>query len=43
VIDMVKGNAATDLRRWLDRQDPAWLAAITTVTTDLAESYRAGI
>jgi transposase len=43
VIDMVKGNAADDLRRWLDRQDPAWLAAITTVTTDLAESYRAGL
>ena len=43
VIDMVKGNAAADLRRWLDRQDPLWLAAITTVTTDLAESYRAGL
>jgi transposase len=43
IIDMVKGNAADDLRRWLDRQDPAWLAAITTVTTDLAESYRAGL
>jgi transposase len=43
IIDMVKGNAADDLRRWLDRQDPAWLSAITTVTTDLAESYRAGL
>jgi transposase len=43
VIDMVKGNAAADLRRWLDEQNPAWLAGITTVTTDLAESYRAGL
>jgi transposase len=43
VIDMVPGNSATDLRRWLDRQDKAWLAGIATVTTDLAESYRAGL
>jgi transposase len=43
VIDMVKGNSADDLREWLARQDSAWLAGITTVTTDLAESYRAGL
>jgi transposase len=43
VIDMVKGNSASDLHGWLDRQDPGWLAAITVVTTDLAESYRKGL
>ena len=43
VIDMVEGNAAADLRRWCAAQDPAWLGAITTVATDLAESYRAGL
>jgi len=43
MIDMVEGNAATDLRRWLDDQDPAWLADISTVATDLAESFRAGM
>jgi transposase len=41
VIDMVKGNAAADLRRWLETKDPAWLAGITRVTPELAESYRA--
>ncbi len=39
MIDMVEGNRAVDLRRWCAEQDPAWLAAITTVATDLAESY----
>ncbi|PLS75030.1 MAG: ISL3 family transposase [Actinobacteria bacterium] len=43
MIDMVEGNRAVDLRRWCAEQDPAWLAAITTVATDLAESYRAGL
>lgn len=43
VIDMVEGNAAVDLRRWCAEQDPAWLSAITTVATDLAESFRAGL
>ena len=43
VIDMVEGNAAADLRRWCAEQDRAWLAGITTVATDLAESYRAGL
>jgi hypothetical protein len=41
VIDMIQGHASWDLRSWLERQDPRWLAGITTVTTDLAESYRA--
>jgi transposase len=43
LIDMVEGNSADDLRQWCAEQPPAWLAGITTVTTDLAESYRAGL
>ena len=42
IIDMVEGNSASDLRRWCAGQDPAWLAGIRVVATDLAESYRAG-
>jgi transposase len=43
LIDMVEGNSADDLRGWLVEQDPAWLGGIEVVTTDLAESYRAGL
>jgi len=43
VIDMVKGNAAVDLRRWTANADPVWLAGITVVATDLAESFRSGL
>lgn len=43
LIDMVEGNAAADLRRWCARADPAWLAGITVVATDLTDSYRAGL
>ena len=43
LIDMVEGNSAGDLRQWCARQDPGWLEGITTVATDLAESYRAGL
>jgi len=43
VIDMVEGNAAADLRRWTTHADPSWLAGITVVATDLAESFRAGL
>lgn len=43
LIDMVEGNAAADLRRWCAEQDEAWLRGVTTVATDLAESYRAGL
>ncbi len=43
IIDMIKGNSADDLRRWLETKDPDWLTGITTVTTDLAESYQAGL
>jgi transposase len=42
VIDMVKGNAAADLRRWTAQADPRWLAGIEVVATELAESFRAG-
>ena len=43
MVDMVEGNAASDLRRWCAAQDPAWLGDVRVVATDLAESYRAGI
>ena len=43
VIDMVEGNSAADLRRWTEHADPAWLAGIKVVATDLAESFRAGL
>lgn len=43
VIDMVEGNSADDLREWLADQEPEWLVGIEVVTTDLAESYRAGL
>ena len=43
MIDMTPGNRAADLRRWCANTDPAWLAKIKVVATDLAESYRAGL
>jgi transposase len=43
LIDLVEGNSAGDLRRWLDTQPRDWLAGIAVVATDLAESYRAGL
>ena len=43
IIEMVEGNAAADLRRWCAAQNRWWLASITTVATDLAESYRSGL
>ncbi|MPZ15990.1 MAG: ISL3 family transposase [Chloroflexi bacterium] len=43
VIDVIEGNSATDLGRWLDRQPEAWLGQVRVVATDLAESYRAGL
>lgn len=43
VIDVIEGNSATDLGRWLDRQPAPWLTGIRVVATDLAESYRAGL
>lgn len=43
IIDIVNGNDARSLRGWLSQQNPDWLANISTVTTDLAESYRRGL
>jgi transposase len=43
LIDMVEGNSAGDLRKWATNADPDWLAKISVVATDLAESYRAGL
>jgi transposase len=43
LIDIVEGNAAADLRRWTTGADPAWLAGIEVVATDLAESFRSGL
>jgi transposase len=43
VIDVIEGNSATDLGRWLDRQPTHWLGDIRVVATDLAESYRAAL
>jgi transposase len=43
IIDMVEGNSAADLRRWLAATDGAWVAEIRVVATDLAESFRAGL
>ncbi|MDP9333723.1 MAG: ISL3 family transposase [Actinomycetota bacterium] len=43
LIDMVQGNSARDLLRWCEGADPAWLAHITVVATDLTDSYRAGM
>lgn len=43
MIDMTPGNRAADLRRWCANADPAWIAKISVVATDLAESYRAGL
>lgn len=43
MIDLVPGNSGDDLRRWCAQADPNWLAGITVVATDLAESYRNGL
>ena len=43
MIDMTPGNRAADLRRWCANVNPAWIAKISVVATDLAESYRAGL
>jgi transposase len=43
LIDIVEGNAAVDVRKWTANADPAWLAGIQVVATDLAQSFRAGL
>jgi transposase len=43
MVDLVEGNSAPDLRRWLSARDPSWLAGVGVVATDLHESYRQGL
>lgn len=43
LIDLIQGNAAPELRAWCEAPRPDWLEGITTVATDLAESYRRGL
>jgi len=43
MIDIVEGNSASELRRWTQNRDQAWLDRVEVVATDLAESYRAGL
>jgi transposase len=43
LIEMVQGNGAVDLHRWITGADPRWIAGIDVVATDLAESFRAGL
>lgn len=43
LIDMVRGNTASDLRKWCASQPPEWLAGIKTVSIDLTDSYRSGM
>jgi transposase len=43
MIDMVRGNAASDLRRWCKGRDERWLGGVKVVAMDLTESYRSGL
>ena len=43
LIDMIEGNRAIDVSRWLSSKDEAFLAGITTVACDLHEGYRSGL
>ncbi len=43
LIDMVKGNNAIDVSRWLSSKDEAFLSAVRTVACDLHEGYRLGL
>jgi len=43
LIDMVKGNTASDLRKWCEKQPEEWLAGVGTVSIDLTDSYRSGL
>jgi transposase len=43
LIDIVEGNGAADLRRWISGAHPNWIEGIRVVATDLAESFRAGL
>ncbi|MGO9299507.1 MAG: ISL3 family transposase [Acidimicrobiales bacterium] len=43
LVDMIEGNRAIDLSRWLATRDEAFLAGIATVACDLHEGYRSGL
>ena len=43
LIDMIEGNRAIDVSRWLSAKDEAFLAGIATVACDLHEGYRSGL
>jgi transposase len=43
LIDMIEGNRAIDVSRWLSRQDEDFLAGISEVACDLHEGYRSGL
>ena len=43
LIDMIEGNRAIDVLRWLSSKDEAFLAGIVTVACDLHEGYRPGL
>jgi transposase len=40
IIDVIPGNASSDVATWLDSQPAAWLHGIAVVATDLAEAFR---
>jgi transposase len=43
LIDMIEGNRAIDVSRWLSGKDDAFLSGIATVACDLHEGYRSGL
>jgi transposase len=43
LIDMVRGNRAIDVQRWLSSQEESFLAGVRTVACDLHEGYRKGL
>lgn len=43
VVDLIEGNAATDIGAWCGKQTSLFLHAVQVVATDLTESYRRGI
>jgi len=43
LIDMIEGNRAIDVSRWLSSKDETFLAGIETVACDLHEGYRSGL
>jgi transposase len=43
LVDMVEGNRALDVARWLGGRSEEFLAGVQTVACDLHEGYRAGL